>query len=230
MLIGIIKFSIPLALPLLLKYVVDDIIQGSGTASAKTSSLFTIMGIMFVLFLILRPPVEYYRQYFAQWTGSRVLYDIRGVLFDHIQKLSLRFYANTRTGEVISRVINDVEQTKDFVITGLMNIWLDMMTVLIVICIMFTLDVKLTLISVILFPLYGISVKYFYGRLRKLTRERSQALAQVQGHLHERVQGMPVIRSFAIEDYEQANFDEKTDIFWTERSVIRIGTQKRLQS
>lgn len=102
-LIGIIKFSIPLALPLLLKYVVDDIIQGSGTASAKTSSLFTIMGIMFVLFLILRPPVEYYRQYFAQWTGSRVLYDIRGVLFDHIQKLSLRFYANTRTGEVISR-------------------------------------------------------------------------------------------------------------------------------
>lgn len=144
--------------------------------------------------------------------------------------MSLRFYANTRTGEVISRVINDVEQTKDFVITGLMNIWLDMMTVLIVICIMFTLDVKLTLISVILFPLYGISVKYFYGRLRKLTRERSQALAQVQGHLHERVQGMPVIRSFAIEDYEQANFDEKTDIFWTERSVIRIGTQKRLQS
>ncbi|MCR9040186.1 ABC transporter ATP-binding protein [Bacillus sp. L381] len=212
-LIGIIKFSIPLALPLLLKYVVDDIIQGGGTASAKTSSLFTIMGIMFVLFLVLRPPVEYYRQYFAQWTGSRVLYDIRGVLFDHIQKLSLRFYANTRTGEVISRVINDVEQTKDFVITGLMNIWLDMMTVLIVICIMFTLDVKLTLISVILFPLYGISVKYFYGRLRKLTRERSQALAQVQGHLHERVQGMPVIRSFAIEDYEQANFDEKNGHF-----------------
>lgn len=116
----------------------------------------------------------------------------QGVLFDHIQKLSLRFYANTRTGEVISRVINDVEQTKDFVITGLMNIWLDMMTVLIVICIMFTLDVKLTLISVILFPLYGISVKYFYGRLRKLTRERSQALAQVQGHLHERVQGCPL--------------------------------------
>ena len=212
-LIGIIKFSIPLALPLLLKYVVDDIIQGSGTASAKTSSLFTIMGIMFVLFLILRPPVEYYRQYFAQWTGSRVLYDIRGGLFDHIQKLSLRFYANTRTGEVISRVINDVEQTKDFVITGLMNIWLDMMTVLIVICIMFTLDVKLTLISVILFPLYGISVKYFYGRLRKLTRERSQALAQVQGHLHERVQGMPVIRSFAIEDYEQAKKKKKNGHF-----------------
>lgn len=212
-LIGIVKFSIPLALPLLLKYVVDDIIQGGGTASDKTTSLFTIMAIMFALFLILRPPVEYYRQYFAQWTASKVLYDIRAKLFDHIQKLSLRFYANTRTGEVISRVINDVEQTKDFVITGLMNIWLDMLTILIVISIMLTLDIKLTLISIVLFPLYGISVKYFYGRLRKLTRERSQALAQVQGHLHERIQGMPVIRSFAIEDHEQANFNEKNSHF-----------------
>lgn len=212
-LIGIVKFSIPLALPLLLKYVVDDIIQGGGTASDKTTSLFTIMAIMFALFLILRPPVEYYRQYFAQWTASKVLYDIRAKLFDHIQKLSLRFYANTRTGEVISRVINDVEQTKDFVITGLMNIWLDMLTILIVISIMLTLDIKLTLISIVLFPLYGISVKYFYGRLRKLTRERSQALAQVQGHLHERIQGMPVIRSFAIEDHEQAQFNEKNGHF-----------------
>ncbi|NTU27514.1 ABC transporter ATP-binding protein [Bacillus tequilensis] len=212
-LIGIVKFSIPLALPLLLKHVVDDIIQGGGTASDKTTSLFTIMAIMFALFLILRPPVEYYRQYFAQWTASKVLYDIRAKLFDHIQKLSLRFYANTRTGEVISRVINDVEQTKDFVITGLMNIWLDMLTILIVISIMLTLDVKLTLISIVLFPLYGISVKYFYGRLRKLTRERSQALAQVQGHLHERIQGMPVIRSFAIEDHEQAHFNEKNGHF-----------------
>ncbi|MCY7964010.1 ABC transporter ATP-binding protein/permease [Bacillus inaquosorum] len=212
-LIGIVKFSIPLALPLLLKYVVDDIIQGGGTANDKTTSLFTIMAIMFALFLILRPPVEYYRQYFAQWTASKVLYDIRAKLFDHIQKLSLRFYANTRTGEVISRVINDVEQTKDFVITGLMNIWLDMLTILIVISIMLTLDIKLTLISIVLFPLYGISVKYFYGRLRRLTRERSQALAQVQGHLHERIQGMPVIRSFAIEGHEQAHFNEKNSHF-----------------
>lgn len=213
MVIGMIKFSIPLTLPLLLKYVIDDVIQGSGSAEEKTSTLLIIMGIMLVLFLVLRPPVEYYRQYYAQWTGSKVLFDIREKLFSHIQKLSLRYYANTRTGEIISRVINDVEQTKEFVITGLMNIWLDMMTVLIVIAIMCTLDLKLTIVSVIIFPLYAFAVKYFYGRLRKLTKERSQALAEVQGHLHERVQGMPVIRSFAIEEYEQENFHDENKNF-----------------
>ncbi|MBP1083737.1 ABC transporter ATP-binding protein [Bacillus capparidis] len=212
-LIGIVKFSIPLAMPLLLKYVVDDIIGGDGSSSGKTASLLTVMGIMFAVFLILRPPVEYYRQYYAQWTGNKILYDLRNLLFDHIQKLSLRYYANTRAGEIISRVINDVEQTKNFVIIGLMNVWLDMVTILIAIVIMLTLDVKLTLISIILFPLYVLSVKYFYGRLRILTRDRSQALAEVQGHLHERVQGMPVIRSFAIEDYEQKQFDEENRNF-----------------
>lgn len=82
------------------------------SSSEKVHKMVTIMGISFVIFLVLRPPIEYYRQYYAQWVSSKVLYDIRDQLFSHIQKLSLRYYANTRAGEVISRVINDVEQTK----------------------------------------------------------------------------------------------------------------------
>src|SRR5699024_1756530 len=58
-------------------------------------------------------------------------------------------------------------------------------------------------------------VKYFYSRLRSLTRDRSQALAEVQGHLHERVQGIPVTRSFAIEDYEQKDYEVRNHNFLT---------------
>ncbi|AZB41904.1 ABC transporter ATP-binding protein [Bacillus sp. FJAT-42376] len=211
--IGIVKFAIPLLIPLLIKYVVDDIIGGPGTANAKTQHLFTILGIMFAVFVVMRPPVEYYRQYLAQLASNKILYDIRDQLFTHLQKLSLRYYANTRGGEIISRVINDVEQTKNFVMTGLMNVWLDVVTILIAIGIMLTMDIPLTLVSIVLFPLYGFSVKFFYGKLRELTRVRSQALAEVQGHLHERVQGMPVIRSFAIEDHEQRQFASENQNF-----------------
>ncbi|WP_121664484.1 ABC transporter ATP-binding protein [Metabacillus litoralis] len=231
--IGVIKFSIPLLLPLLIRHVVDNIIGGNGTEAEKTKELLTIMGFMFILFVVIRPPVEYYRQYYAQWTASKILYDIRDQLFTHLQKLSLRYYANTRAGEIISRVINDVEQTKNFVITGLMNVWLDVVTIIIAVGIMFSMNVKLTLVSIVLFPLYGLSVKYFYGRLRHLTRVRSQALAEVQGHLHERVQGMPVIRSFATEDFEQkqfakenANFLEKalTHTSWNAKTFSIVNT------
>src|SRR5690625_2290841 len=155
-LIGIVKFAIPLLMPLILKYVIDNIINaGHLSDSAKISQLFWLMGIAFGIFLILRPPVEYFRQYLAQWVANKILYDIRDRLFDHIQKLSLKFYSKTKTGEIISRVIHDVEQTKIFVITGLMNIWLDLTTIVIAIVIMLTMDVPLTIVSIILFPLFG---------------------------------------------------------------------------
>ncbi|MFD1360713.1 ABC transporter ATP-binding protein [Lentibacillus salinarum] len=212
--IGIAKFGIPLLVPLILKYVIDNIINADDLAdAAKLEQLFWLMGGAFVIFLILRPPIEYFRQYLAQWVGNTILYDIRDKLFDHIQKLSLRFYSQTKTGEIISRVIHDVEQTKNFVVTGLMNIWLDMITILIAIGIMLTMDVGLTIVAIILFPIFGFCVKVFYGRLRRLTRERSQSLAEVQGHLHERVQGIPVTRSFALEDYEQDQFDSRNANF-----------------
>ncbi|MEQ6377957.1 ABC transporter ATP-binding protein [Bacillaceae bacterium S4-13-56] len=213
-LIGIIKFSIPLLMPLILKYVVDDIVGAESMADQeKINQLLWLIGGAFFIFLVVRPPVEYYRQYLAQWIGNKVLYDIRDRLFQHIQKLSLRYYSQNKTGEIISRVIHDVEQTKTFVITGLMNIWLDMFTIVIALIIMLTMSPSLTLVAVAMFPLYGFSVKYFYEKLRFLTRQRSQALAQVQGHLHERVQGMPVIRSFALEDHEQNQFDIRNKNF-----------------
>jgi subfamily B ATP-binding cassette protein MsbA len=213
-LIGIVKFGIPLLMPLILKYVIDNIIDASQLSnSEKITQLFWIMGISFTVFLILRPPVEYIRQYLAQWVGNTILYDIRDRLFDHLQKLSLKFYSKTKTGEIISRVINDVEQSKNFVITGLMNIWLDLATILIAIGIMLSMDIWLTVVAIILFPFFGFSIKYFFGKLRQLTRERSQALAEVQGHLHERVQGIPVTRSFALEEYEQGQFADRNKNF-----------------
>ncbi|WP_449621590.1 ABC transporter ATP-binding protein [Robertmurraya sp. Marseille-Q9965] len=215
-LIGIVKFAIPLLIPLLIKFVLDDIVQNVDlTTDEKVGNLVMVMSIMVVVFLILRPPIEYYRQYFAQWTASKILYDIRDQLFTHIQKLSFKYYANTKAGEVISRIINDVEQTKTFVVTGLMNLWLDVATIAIAVAIMMTMDIELTIVSLILFPFYAFSVRYFFGNLRKLTRKRSQALAEVQGYLHERVQGMPVIKSFAIEDEEQKRFDAQNNNFLT---------------
>lgn len=212
--IGVMKFGIPLLIPLVMMYVIDDIINAEAMAQDdKLSLLFKIMLGMFFIFAFLRPPIEYFRQYFAQLIGNKVLYDIRDQLFTHIQKLSLKFYSNRKVGEIISRVIHDVEQTKNFVITGLMNIWLDLLTIIIAVIIMLNLNVWLTLVAIAMFPFYGFSIKFFYSKLRHLTRVRSQALADVQGHLHERVQGMSVIRSFALEEHEQAQFAKRNNHF-----------------
>ncbi|MBM0794863.1 ABC transporter ATP-binding protein [Staphylococcus epidermidis] len=232
--VGIIKFGIPMLIPLLIKYAIDGVINNhSLTNQEKFSHLGVAIGIALFIFLIVRPPIEFIRQYLAQWTSNKILYDIRKQLYNHLQALSVRFYANNQVGQVISRVINDVEQTKDFILTGLMNIWLDCITIIIALFIMFFLDVKLTFAAIFIFPFYILTVYFFFGRLRKLTRVRSQALAEVQGFLHERVQGMSVIKSFAIEDNEAKNFDNHNKNFlqrafqhtrWNAYSFAAINT------
>ncbi|HDE0480201.1 TPA: SAV1866 family putative multidrug efflux ABC transporter [Staphylococcus aureus] len=214
--VGIIKFGIPMLIPLLIKYAIDGVINNHAlTTDEKVHHLTIAIGIALFIFVIVRPPIEFIRQYLAQWTSNKILYDIRKKLYNHLQALSARFYANNQVGQVISRVINDVEQTKDFILTGLMNIWLDCITIIIALSIMFFLDVKLTLAALFIFPFYILTVYVFFGRLRKLTRERSQALAEVQGFFHERVQGISVVKSFAIEDNEAKNFDKKNTNFLT---------------
>lgn len=231
--VGVLKFGIPLLIPLILKYVIDDVINTSLPTDQKLHQLLLVIGGAFFIFVVVRPPIEYYRQYFAQWTGNKILFDIRGRLFSHIQRLSLKYYSNIKVGEIISRVINDVEQTKSFVMTGLMNIWLDMITLLIALTIMFTLNVWLTLAAIVIFPFYGFAIKIFYGKLRNLTRKRSQALAELQGHLHEKVQGMNVIKSFALEDYEDVQFEKRNHNFlsralehtsWNAKTFMVVNT------
>lgn len=232
--IGILKFAIPLFIPLLIQIVIDDII-GSNTLTQveKTTQLVYWLGGTLIVFFIIRPPIEYYRQYFAQNVSNKVLFDIRKELYTHLQRLSLKYYSNTRAGEVISRVINDVEQTKNFIMIGLMNLWLDLVTILIAVAIMLTMDVNLTLVALISFPLYAFSVKYFFGKLRDLTRKRSQALAGVQSYLHERVAGISIIKSFTLERHEQKIFDETNGEFldkaldhsrWNAKSFAVVNT------
>jgi len=138
--IGMLKFAIPLLLPLFLKYVLDGILLPPTPVEDKIRQLLTVIGIAFFVFVVIRYPIEYYRQYFAQLTTSRILFDLRNRLYGHLQRLSLRFYQNRKSGEIISRIMNDVEQTKSIVETGMMKIWLDMFTLTIALVIMANMD------------------------------------------------------------------------------------------
>lgn len=209
LIIGMVKFSIPLTLPMILKYVVDELLGNPALPAAeRISKLMTVLGGSLVLFVLIRGPVEYYRQYFAQLITSKVLFDMRNRLYAHLQRLSLRYYQNTKVGEAISRFINDVEQSKNLVEVGMMNVWLDMFTLLFALGFMLYLNPVLTLVAIAVLPLYGIAVSTLYKRLKVLTKDRSQALAVIQGYLHERIQGIAVIRSFTMERVDQRQFED----------------------
>lgn len=206
--IGMLKFGIPSLLPLLQKYVVDDVLLNSALQlEEQVERLVWVLSGSLILFVIVRGPVEYARQYFAQLITARILFDLRNRLYAHLQRLSLRYYQNTKVGEVISRFINDAEQTKNIVEVGMMNVWLDLFTLIFVLGFMMYLDPVLTVVAISIFPLYAIAVKVLYKRLKTLTKDRSAALAGIQAYLHERIQGISVIRSFALERHEARQFE-----------------------
>ncbi|TYP71785.1 ABC transporter ATP-binding protein [Paenibacillus methanolicus] len=213
LLIGALKFAIPLAFPLFLKYVIDDILLSGQAPEEKAARLMKAIAVAFFVFVVLRYPIEYFRQYFAQMTTSRILFDLRTRLQSHLQRLSLRFYQNRKSGEIISRIINDAEQTKSLVETGLMNVWLDIFTLILALAVMFHMDATLTLVSIAVLPFYGVAVKKLYRRLREYSRARSQALAEMQGYLGEHVNGIPVVKSFTLESYEEEQFRRRNRAF-----------------
>lgn len=216
---GVLKFAFPIATPLILQYTIDEILfNPSFEEQEKIHSLLLLMSIVLVIYVLIRPLVEYYRQYIAHDVSNRILRDVRKNVYEHMQTLSLRFYQNHKSGDIIARIITDVEQAKNFIMTGLINIWLDVITVIIVIAIMLYLNVTLTFVSLIVFPLYMISVKYFYKRFKDSAKKRSQTLADLQSYLHEKVQGIGIIMSFAREKEEMVKFEEKNTAFY-DRSI-----------
>ena len=110
-------------------------------------------------------------------------------------------------------MINDAEQTKSIVETGLMNIWLDMFTLCIALVIMFNMNIMLTLVAIAILPFYGYAVKKLYKRLRSFSRSRSQSLAEMQGYLNEHVNGISVVKSFTLESYEEEQFGDRNKKF-----------------
>ncbi|BBI34213.1 ABC transporter ATP-binding protein [Cohnella abietis] len=213
LLIGMFKFAIPLAVPLFLQYAVDNILLADLPKDDKISRLLELIAVSFVLFVIVRYPIEYFRQYFAQLTTSKILFDLRNKLYAHLQRLSLRFYQERKSGEIISRMINDAEQTKAIVETGMMNIWLDMFTLTIALIIMLTMNATLTLVAILVLPFYAIAVVKMYRRLKAFARSRSAALADMQGYLSEHVVGIPVVKSFTLEQHEKEQFGIKNGEF-----------------
>lgn len=207
LLFGLLKYGFTLIIPLILKYIIDEVILSeSVNQQEKFEMLLFSIGSIFLIILIFRPIIEFFRQYYAFCLENAVVYDIRNDLFHHLQKLSLNYYANKKSGDIISRTVHDVDKARSFVITGLVNIWLDIATIFVVVIILLTMNAKLTLVALLVFPFYVFCVKYYYSRLKIKTKERSQTLANIQSSLGEKIQGISVIISFVLEDYIQNKF------------------------
>ncbi len=191
-----------MAPPLLMKSVVDDVmvngeisklptlglaLLGCAAASALFSGLR--MGVMHIL-------------------AQRMVYDLRRNVHRHLQKLSLGYFESTSTGDIMSRLSNDVESVENLVAHGTDTIVSDSVRLLMMVGIMFYLSWKLAAVALIPLPLFLVGVVWFARKVRPYYRAVRDQLGEINAHLQENISGIRVVKAFAREEYEEELFDK----------------------
>ena len=111
--------------------------------------------------------------------GEGVIYDLRLALFTHLQRMSLRFFTNTKVGELMSRLNNDVVGAQNAISNTLVAIVTNIVQAVVILTVMLSLEWRLTLISVVIMPLFILAARRLGGRLREISRKQMDANAQM---------------------------------------------------
>src|SRR5438067_2854343 len=143
--------------------------------------------------------------------GEGVIFDLRCALFEHLQQMSLRFFTNTRTGELMSRLNNDVVGSQQAITTTLVSIISNVVSVIMTIAIMVSLDWRLTLVAVAVLPLFILPARRMGMVLRRLTRAALDNNAEMNALMHEtlNVSGALLVKLFGRAPDESARFRDR---------------------
>ncbi len=208
-----------LAGPYSLQFLIDAVFRNNDPAMLNkiTLILIAIFALQSVFYFI--------RGYLLAFIGERVMADLRIRLFEHLQGLSLSFYNERRTGELVSRLTNDVSTVRNVVTSDLSTAISQVLTFFGALVLIVVTDWRLTLFMFALIPLVMLFAILFGRRLRSLSSRVQDQLAHATTVLEEAIGGVRVVQSFTRENYEIGRFrDAIEQTFSLAMSRIRISS------
>lgn len=143
--------------------------------------------------------------------GEGVIYDLRMTLYSGLQRMSLRFFTNTKVGELMSRLNNDVVGAQNAISSTFVNILTNIIQMIATLVVMFTFEWRLTLISIIIAPLFILAVRKLANRMRDIVRAQMEANAQMNAMMHEtlNIGGALLVKLFGRRMLEVDRFGER---------------------
>ena len=167
---------------------------------------------------------QFLSDYFMQWVGNKVVMDMRVATFAHLQELSMRYFSKSKTGELISRTINDsmmIERAVSVVLGALVK---EPFVLLGAAGFLFWLDPKLAFASMVLFPICIVPIAIFGRRVRRYARHGQERLASLVSIMQEALMGIRIVKAFGMESYEVARFTEQCQLFFNR--IMRVIRDK----
>ena len=166
-----------------------------------------VMGGIFVALVLASWGAQYVQVASTGYIGHRILYTLRTQMFDHLQKLSLRFFDNNEVGRIMSRMTSDVTVLQDLLTTGVLTIFSDFVGLALIIFFLLIMDVQLALLTMAVMPVLVVIMAVWQRRARRAFVQVRQAIAVVNANLQENVSGVRVIQSLSREGENIRRFD-----------------------
>ena len=142
--------------------------------------------------------------------GQWVMHDLRRTLYSHIQRLSLAYHDNKRTGDLISRVTSDIDAIQSFIASGLLGSFTSLLTLVGMIAVMFWINWAFTLIALSIAPPLFLVVYIYTRRIKEASRAVRKKEGEIVSVVQEVLSSIRVVKAFAREDYEQRRLEEES--------------------
>ncbi len=204
--------------PLILRTLIDQAIP------EENIRLLILCAIGIMIIPILSGACQVLERSFSSRTGEGVIFDLRVALFDHLQRMSLRFFTHTQVGELLSRLNNDVVDAQNAINRTLVGMVTNLITVVSSLIVMATLEWRLTLISAAIVPLFIIAARRLGGVFRKIARQQMEENARMNAMLGEtlNIGGALLIKLFGRQNDELTRFSTRAN------EVRRLGVKRSM--
>jgi ATP-binding cassette subfamily B protein len=195
-LVGVLELGFPMAVGIF----VDRLLPGQNW----TLILLAAAGLMAIY--LLNTGLMVIVNYWGHMLGINIETEMRRKSFDHLQKLSFRFYDNQKTGHLVARVTKDLEEIGEVAHHGPEDLFVAVMTFIGAFALMFVVNIKLALITALIVPITGFITARYGGRMTRTWRSLFSRVGEFNARIEENVGGMRVVQAFANEDHERALF------------------------
>lgn len=195
-----------LYVPWIIKDMVDKVLMD------KDMMLLNIIAGGIVVVFLFRGIFYYGQSYLVSYIAQRVIIDVRELLYIKFQKLQLSYYEKKQTGTIMSYITNDVAALQAALVDSLIEMVTELSILIGSLIMMFYLDWKLSIVTLVVVPVIGQAMKVFGRKLKMSGALIQERTAEITSLLQESISGVRVVKSFAREDYEIKRFQNQNDL------------------
>ena len=165
----------------------------------------TQLGLLYLAALLVTYALEFTQTYLMQWTGQKIMFDLRSQIFRHLQRMSPAFFDRHPVGKLVTRVTSDVDALNEMFTSGVLAIFEDIFVLAFIIIIMLRMSWPLALLTLAVLPIILYITRIFRNHVRDSYRRIRSAIARINSYMQEHVSGMSVVQLF---NREQRSFNE----------------------